>query len=590
MQSAKRLKVLAAVILIGLTCLTARMAQISIFQTESFTDDSINLVEESVRQRTQQVLIDDGRGSFTDKNGEPLTNSSQPVVVFFPFLNKISWNSEKLATILKVPPSKITEWIEGAVKPVLVGEKEGVELSQGQLKDINELNIPGVFGILKQSDIPKRLAQHTIGFTSQFPEKLQQQYSEKEHLSLKTKLGIIGLEEAFDEFLLPETETKLLYHVDGKGQPLFGVNVKYIADSNPFFPVTVKTTLSKDIQQIAEDILIEEKMKKGGLILLDIQNSEIAAVVSKPDLNPSAESTYYNHMFQSIFPGSVFKTVISAAAIQYGLDNPNKNYDCRKNLYGEYDDKLDGGLLGFEESFAQSCNYTFTSLAQEIMDRDPNSIEEFAGKLGLLEGSGWKGNVFHQAVFQQITSEDTGTVWEDEADKSSKKAIAQTAIGQKNVRISPLSIANMMATIARGGEKKQVKLVDSIQYKNGSALFSFPDQEMDGEEIDKYTAQKLQQLLKRVVDSPNGTGRRFQSLPLAVSGKSGTAETGKVNASGEKLYHKWFAGYFPASHPQYALVVVDMDTPAADAVTNQVFYKMVEKMADFSTLIDRNNH
>ena len=56
----------------------------------------------------------------------------------------------------------------------------------------------------------------------------------------------------------------------------------------------------------------------------------------------------------------------------------------------------------------------------------------------------------------------------NEVNKNSNKAIAQTAIGQKDVRISPLAIANMMATIARNGEKMEVKAVEKIVYKNGT--------------------------------------------------------------------------------------------------------------------------
>lgn len=68
-------------------------------------------------------------------------------------------------------------------------------------------------------------------------------------------------------------------------------------------------------------------------------------------------------------------------------------------------------------------------------------------------------------------------------------------------------------------------------------------------------------MLRRVVESPSGTGRRFQDLPYTVAGKSGTAQTGKLSKEKETLYEKWFAGYFPADKPKYALVVLHMDTP-----------------------------
>uniref|UniRef100_UPI0035B5500B penicillin-binding transpeptidase domain-containing protein n=1 Tax=Parageobacillus toebii TaxID=153151 RepID=UPI0035B5500B len=77
-----------------------------------------------------------------------------------------------------------------------------------------------------------------------------------------------------------------------------------------------------------------------------------------------------------------------------------------------------------------------------------------------------------------------------------------------------------------------------------------------------------------------------QSLPYAVAGKSGTAETGKTFHN-EELINKWFAGYFPADAPRYALVVVELDCPGSLTVTNDVFYDLVQKIYEFDNR-DRN--
>ncbi|MBS4162405.1 penicillin-binding protein 2, partial [Klebsiella pneumoniae] len=141
----------------------------------------------------------------------------------------------------------------------------------------------------------------------------------KDGLSISTKIGTFGLERTFDEFLLPEQDTKLLYHVDGLGNPLFGMDVKYTADANPFYPLQVKTTIDKTIQQSLEEILDDHHLKKGGAVLLDIENSSVLAIASKPDLNMASQKTRQNYMLTPMYPGSVFKTVIAAAAIENGL-------------------------------------------------------------------------------------------------------------------------------------------------------------------------------------------------------------------------------------------------------------------------------
>ncbi|PMX95555.1 penicillin-binding protein, partial [Pseudomonas sp. MPR-R5A] len=75
-------------------------------------------------------------------------------------------------------------------------------------------------------------------------------YDDKE-LPNDALLGVTGLERTFDEFLLAEKESKLIYHVDAKGGPLFGINVKYVDPANPFYPLNVKTTLDYEVQTIA---------------------------------------------------------------------------------------------------------------------------------------------------------------------------------------------------------------------------------------------------------------------------------------------------------------------------------------------------
>lgn len=581
MISKRRFLTLGIVIIICFSFYLYRLADLQLINTESFTDKGINLVQESVNQRTQEVLIDDGRGRFVDRNNVSLKKDAEPSLVLFPFLKDISWSSDKLSNLVNVPSTELERLVQNTKEPIVLSSKDGVELTNKDLKEINELEIPGVFGIFQQTTIDESVADHIIGITGENAETLREKYPDRSDLSYKTKIGVTGLEKTFDEFLLPDAETKLLYHVDGDGNPLFGVNVKYIADSNPFYPVTVETTIDKDIQEVAEDILTNQNVENGGLVLLDIQSNEVLAMVSKPDLDRSHSSTLTNHMIRPLFPGSVFKTVISAAAIEYGLDDANRKFNCNLNLYGEDDGGQDDGLLSFERSFAKSCNYTFTTLAKELLKKDQNAIEDIAGKLGLIGHIGWSGEVFHYDQFKQFPDEMAGSIWGDETDKNVPRAIDQTAIGQKDVKLSPMAVANMMATIARGGQKHEVRIVENILYKNGTNMFSFTSNKLEGENISPYTASRLQELLRLVVTDTEGTGRRFQSSPFEVSGKSGTAQTGKKNVEGETLYHKWFAGFFPSNNPKYALVVVEMDTTSANAGTNAVFYDMVAELAKF---------
>ncbi len=170
--------------------------------------------------------------------------------------------------------------------------------------------------------------------------------------------------------------------------------------------------------------------------------------------------------------------------------------------------------------------------------------------------------------------EEKGRVFLTDSEREDDNFVALSGIGQKEVRATPLAVANMMATIARGGDKQQVRAVSSIEYKNGTVMFEFPQKELPGQKISQQTARELQVLLRRVVTDSQGTGRWFAGLPYEVAGKSGTAETGRFLGK-EQLHNKWFAGYFPFENPRYALVTVNLDVEGDEGGINQLFAELV---------------
>ena len=204
-------------------------------------------------------------------------------------------------------------------------------------------------------------------------------------------------------------------------------------------------------------------------------------------------------------------------------------------------------------------------------------LEEYAKKLSLIGTTGWKGDIYHYRDFKQIPDEDSGRVFLSEEAKKDQNFVGLTGIGQHEVRATPLAVANMMATIARGGKKEMVKIASEIEYKNGTSLLTFKEKPLDGETISSSTAKKLQNMLREVVINEDGTGKWFQSLPYEVAGKSGTGETGKYLGA-QQLHNKWFAGYFPYNRPKYALVVVNLDVPSDEGGVNLLFADMVNSI------------
>lgn len=558
--------------------------QIQLFEAEHFSKHKINLLEESVAQRAQEIVIDSGRGGFLDRNGNSLTHQNIPVLILFPFLKNTDWDVDRIANIINVPVSSLRNAVESAQKPFAYGEPKPLSLTKKQMEEINQLQIPGVFAVQKKFEMTTHPAQHLIGITGQNAKVLKSRYPDKE-ISLKTSIGLTGLERSFDEFILPEGEAKLVFHVDASGGPLFGTNVKYVEPANPFYPINIRTTIDLELQEIAENILDKHGVKKGGLVLLDIKTNSVLSMVSRPQINQ--KNPFHEHnghvdnlMVTEQITGSVFKTVVAAAVIENQLDDPNRLFNCSVKINGERDEAFDYGNLNFADSFAKSCNNTFATLAKELQAMDPNMLEEFAGKLAFTGTSGWQGDIYHYDKFKQIGEEDKGRVFLTEEAKKDRNFIALTGIGQHEVRATPLSVANMMATIARSGTKEMVRFASAIEYKNGSSLVTFKEKKLEGETISPYTATKLQKVLREVITHEEGTGKGYRDLPYEIAGKSGTGETGKF-INDQQLYNKWFAGYFPYQNPKYALVVVSLDVKGNEGAISPVYKDLVQSIYDY---------
>lgn len=577
MEIKRRIEMILVIGSVVMMILLARLMQIQIVATESFSHRNINLIERSVAQRTETVVINDGRGRLVDRNGNALGEEETPVLIVFPFLQVTNKVLEQIARITGVPKQQLQ--LRREEKPTIVQHYDRpLQLKDEEMENINNLRIPGLIATSVKRSSNRNLAAHLIGITGENEEQVIKKYGEK--VPSKTKVGISGLQRAFDAFLVTSGEEKILYHVDRRGEPMFGNEVKYTSSGNPFYPVSIVTTIEKELQQTAEEIVNRYNLVKGGLVLLDVETNEILAMVSKPSLNTKSERTYKNgatnEMLNSHFPGSVFKTVIAAAALDSHISLSKRIFDCNTDPYGERAAQHPMGNLSFHESFSRSCNRTFAELGEELIRKDDNVIEAYAAALGITSTVGWKGSIFHENEFQQLVEEKKAVVWKDERDKSSHKAIAQTAIGQKNVRLSPLAVANMMATIARDGVKREVKAVREITYKNGMPLYRFEDHELSGNKVGRTAIKELQQLLREVVTAPNGTGTAYRSLPFQVAGKSGTAQTGK----GNRVNH-WFAGYFPYEAPRYALVVVDLETNGGGNLVTPIFTDVVKEIAEW---------
>ena len=322
--------------------------------------------------------------------------------------------------------------------------------------------------------------------------------------------------------------------------------------------VNIELTIDPVVQQAAAEALGGQP---GAAIALDPSTGAILAMVSSPtydpnvlashdmraveaawtELNEDEDQPMLNRTISQTYPpGSTFKVVTAAAALSTGrytleseldapavLDLPQTDADL-PNYGGAICDP--SGVQSMIEALAISCNTAFGSLGLEL---GADVIREQAARFGIGDAL----RVPMPVARSSFPSEDLDP-----------PSLAQSAIGQRDVRVTPLQVAMMSAAIANRGVVMQPYLVDSVLGNDLTELDSTSPQQLS-EAVDPDVAGQLSLMMQRVVET--GSGRSAQIDGVAVAGKSGTAEVGEGRSP-----HAWFTAFAPAEDPQVAVAVV----------------------------------
>ena len=568
--------------LVVFSLLIAQLVHIQLVKPKAYSNHRINLLESSVKQRIDEITLDDGRGGFLDRHGQPISYQEKSVLIMFPFVKHLQWPADEVAAIIGVEKEVLLRRLKEEEEPFIFHNQMVKELTQKQMQLINDLHIPGIIAVQRREAITNPPATHLLGSLTLNKDDIDAvNKSGNIPVDYQTKVGKTGLQKAFQMFLQGDGSKKLVYHKAANGLPMFGVDIRYLDEGRSGEKINIQTTIDQDYQKLAEQIANRNSLKKGGIVLLDVKTNDILAIVSMPALNKEVSNQgNHNQMITPQTPGSVFKTVIAAAAIEEGLLVNSRQFNGNLDHLDRPVDQNTGRLLGtvdFKTGFALSSNQVFGVLGKELAVKNPNLIEDYADRLGLIEPAGWSGKVFHTPVIKQLPEERKGVIWKDPSMKKDENYVANTSIGQLNVKLSPLAIANMMATIARGGERKMVRAATKAVDDNGLTIATFKEKEPEGKAISKVTASKLQELLRGVVTATGkySTAGNLSQAKYEVAGKSGTAEIGAKENKQNQRYNKWFAGYFPFQKPKYAMVVVNLDTEGQTGAVTPLFLQMV---------------
>lgn len=399
-------------------------------------------------------------------------------------------------------------------------------------------------------------AAHIIGYTGRIIPGGSRPL-ENNDLILPEEEGRDGLELVFDEFLRGERgKISLLLDEDGN------ITGKTI-DRKPKAGLTLVTTIDLDTQKLCEKLL-RESGRKGAIVVLDVENGEIVAMASSPsfDLNlfvPFVSQEDYEALsndenaplfaraFKGAYPpGSVFKTFVGLAAMESGIVDRDTKFNCPSSLkIGNIFFRNHGGDMGemdVKEALAQSCNTWFYQAGIRL---GADSILHWARAFGFGRGTGIL-----------LPHEEDGTIpTHEHMERTHGRAIsrgdvANMSIGQGDILVTPLQMAQAMSIVANGGIYLQPRIVLQIQEIDNSVISAYPKRVLGQISIGEGSLSTLIQGLVKVTTS--GTGTAAKGGKFKVAGKTGTAEWG---SGSRKKNVAWFSGFAPAEEPKYAFAV-----------------------------------
>ena len=533
-------------ILLVFVCLTARLLYLQVFAGDK-------LAKSATAQRITSADINKPRGDILDRNGIPLTNRKAKVTLVLKplYLRDRIEEVESICRILGLEFSKIRREVEMKKEPILIDTDE-----QGK-NMVMALQIQGVSVInsLDRYDAGS-LARHVLGYLNRID-----------------KIGETGVEKYFEKYLQVNKEASVAVITDARDNLLQGLGYRIISRSGGSGKSNVRLTLDYHIQKTVEAVMTKNKVK-GAVVVEDVNNGDILAMVSKPDFDQNNVGAYldspnnelFNRAVASYNLGSIFKIIDAAAYLESSHRLEDDHYCTGSIRIGDKEYRCSNGVghgyVDITQAFAVSCNTYFIKMGIKLGNKD---LLDMAKNFGIGSSTGVK---------EQGIAESSGILpvrsYYTDGD------IANISIGQGDIMATPLQVADMAAIIANGGIRNKINIVDSIVNDRGELIKGIRVNE--GKRVlSRSVADKLKLLMEEVTIT--GTAKRAKLEEYGgAAGKTGSAETGQY-INGEKVVHAWFAGYFPKYYPKYSMAVFVENGKSGSEAAVPLFAEIVEELA-----------
>ena len=524
--------------------------------------------------RTYVLDVPAPRGQITDRNGLPLAQNklSYNLAITFPTpldfsdaqalgyaRKKISEAGSLINRRLEISDEAILRHYHNrGIMPLEIAQN----LSESELDRVKSDAPSGVLvrPIYVRVYPNGKLAGHVIGYTGKTGRNPDGIIDNHETLWPETE-GREGLEQTFNESLRGRHgEYKLTFDKDGRK-----TSEKLVTPPEPGYNVV--TTLDLRLQQLAEQTL-EAKAKRGAIVIMDPNNGDILALASWPVFDPnlfvpsiSTEQLkalqddpnipLLPRAYRSAYPpGSTFKIAVGIAALESHAVYPDDRYECVPaiqigNVTFHNWKKGNRGALNFVQALTESCDTWFYQVG---IRTGAQPIIEWALALG-----------FGAKCGIPLRGEATGRVPTDQYMKATHGRrllngdIANMSIGQGDLQVTPLQMAQAMAVVANGGTLYQARLVQQVQTFDNQIVTAYQVRAKRTLNLSTETLDQLRTGMINVVNGAAGTAHQASLDNVEVAGKTGTAQWGPKN---KERTAAWFAGFLPANQPRYAFAAL----------------------------------
>ena len=538
---------------------------IKLFSLQILRHDELEA--KALDQQTRSTEVAATRGTIYDRNGNIMAISATAETVFLSPLemdralsdkdNPVAWTkdsvAQKLSEILEINKEGILKKMERTDSQYEVLKLRVEEDVADQIRTF--INDEGVVGVYMVTDAKRyypyaTLASQIIGFVG------------------TDNYGLYGLEARYNDVLDGETGLVVSTKDPTGSDMLYGYEQYYKAQNGSDIVLTLDATVQYYVEKALSEMVTSTEAQGATGIVMDVETGAVLAMASSPTYDLNDPSAVYESRLASLVkdgqldladaqlrqwrnraindtyePGSTFKVLTLAAALEEGVIDENTTFDCSGSIHVldatiHCSNRAGHGHQTLEQTAGNSCNPAFITYGLRL---GTEKFYRYMKDFGLVNGSGI-----------DLEGEALGIFAPQET--ASELDLACYAFGQ-NFNTTPVALISAQAACINGGYLHTPYVVERVVDSEGNVLSSH-DSTPVRQVVSEETSALVRRCLEYVVSS--GTGRNGQVHGYRIGGKTGTADKGNT---GEVVLS--FMCFAPADDPKY-IMLLTLDSPTGE--------------------------